>query len=154
VSPTPGPLRAAASALLVAGLALGGCDAGFAPVGPPGATDAGMAGCQIGALPGATVRDGDPLAAGEPMAGVPVTTMTPRLVGETARARGLKVTWRYEVTLADDATVSFNECWCKPPPSGRVTGVAYGMAGELVVFVEGGFISGPRTQPPRGWGCR
>jgi hypothetical protein len=135
-------------------LVLVGCDAGFAPIGAPGATDHGMMGCQVAPAPGASVREGDPLAPGEPMAGVPVTTMTPRLVGEMARARGLKVTWRYEVTMADDAMAGFSECWCEPPPGGRVTDVAYGMASELVVFVDGGVVTGPRSQPPRGWSCR
>ena len=39
-------------------LLLGGCDAGYAPIGPPGATDPGMMGCQVAAAPGATVREG------------------------------------------------------------------------------------------------
>lgn len=147
----PGRLALGAAAIV---LLLGGCDAGFAPVGPPGATDLGFLGCQVAAAPGATVREGDPLAPGEPLAGVPVTTMTPRLVGEAARARGLKVTWRYDVRMADDAMTGFSECWCEPPPGGSVTGVAYGMASELVVFVDGGIVTGLRSQPPRGWGCR
>lgn len=142
-------------AALVAVIVVAGCGGGFAPVGPAGATDAGFLGCQIAAVPGATVRDGDPLAPGEPMAGVPVTTMTPRQVGEVARARGLKVTWRYEVTPANDPAGGASECWCEPPPGGRVTDVAYGMASELVVFVEAQTtIPEPRSQPPRGWGCQ
>jgi hypothetical protein len=145
--------RLAAAGVLIGVLA--GCDAGFAPVGPPGATDPGMLGCQVAAVPGATVREGEPLAPGEPMAAVPVTTMTPRQVGEVARARGLKVTWRYEYRFADEPSLGFAECWCEPPPTGRVTGVAYGMASELVVFVEAAApVAGPRSQPPRGWGCQ
>lgn len=146
--------RRACAAAVAAVVFLAGCDAGFAPVGPPVATDAGFLGCQVAAAPSATVREGDPLAPGEPMAGVPVTTMTPRQVGEVARARGLKVTWRYEVTMADDPMVGFSECWCEPPPMGQAIGVSYGMASELVVSVDGGVVTGPRSQPPRGWGCR
>ena len=139
----------------LAGTLAAGCAEGFAPVGPPAATDFGAMGCQIGPQPGATVRAGDPLALGEPMAGLVVTAMTPRQVGEEARARGLKVTWRYDYVLADDPTVGFNECWCEPPPDGHVTDVAYGEASELVVFVTAVVpLPALRTQPPRGWGCR
>lgn len=149
-SPRPAPVSLATLALVLAG-----CGAGFAPVGPPGATDQGSLGCQVAPQPGATVREGEPLAAGEPMAGVPVTTMTPRQVGEVARARGLKVTWRFLYQFIDDASLGANECWCEPPPDGRVTDVAYGMASELVVFVEAAApLDGPRSQPPRGWGCQ
>jgi hypothetical protein len=147
--------RCAGHVVLLAAVAAAGCDGGFAPVGPAGATDAGFLGCQIAAAPGATVRDGDPLAVGEPMAGVPVTTLTPRQVGEAARARGLKVTWRYDVAPANDPAAGTSECWCEPPSGGRVTDVAYGMASELVVFVETlTTLPAPRSQPPRGWGCR
>jgi hypothetical protein len=186
---------------LVAPLALAACAGGFAPQGSPGATDTGFMGCQVAAQPGATVREGDPLAAGEPMAGVPATRMTPRDVGELARVRGLKVTWRYEYAItgagapvvgappvagsapapsmgsapdpaatggqldvkpsqdpvsvpAGVGALGFSECWCEPPPDGRVIGVAYGMASELVVFVESErTLPAPRDQPPRGWGC-
>jgi hypothetical protein len=154
----PGFRRQVAAELLVlSGIALAvtACGPGFAPVGPPAATDFGAMGCQIAPLPGATVREGEPLAAGEPMEGVPVTTLSPREVGEIARARGLKVTWRYAYDFADDPTTGFAECWCEPPPGGRVTDVAYGMASELVVFVQAEErIGSPRPQPPWGWGCR
>lgn len=86
--------------LVTTAVVLAGCSAGFAPQGPPGATDAGFLGCQIGPQPGATVREGEPLAPGEPMAGVDVRAMTPRQVGELARARGLKVTWRYDYSIS------------------------------------------------------
>ena len=192
-------------ALLLGGatvIAVAGCTGGFAPQGSPGATDVGSIGCEIGPQPGATVREGDPLAPGEPMAGVDVTAMTPRQVGELARSRGLKVTWRYEYRIAagvgpggpplagatpsavpvparspDGNTpaasgsavatspkpggvaagigaVGFSECWCEPPPGGSVSAVAYGMASELIVFVESGItFPAPRAQPARGWGC-
>jgi hypothetical protein len=133
------------------------------------------------------------------MAGVDVTQMTPRQVGELARSRGLRVTWRFDYSLSagvgpagpplagatpgalpapdasaaasgDSTTIEpssepggvaagvgalgFSECWCEPPPGGRVIGVAYGMASELVVFVESGLtLPAPPEQPPRGGGC-
>ncbi len=183
--------------------AASGCVGRYAPDGPAAATDVGALGCQVGPQPGATVRDGDPLAPGEPMAGVPVTTLTPRAVGDLAVGHGLKVTWRYsygisggagafpngpvpldtpalapsgsatpaasasvgedspaEVTpkpggaAAGGAAFGFSECWCEPPPDGHVSGVAYGMASELVVFVESDRVAANvRDQPTRGWGC-
>lgn len=189
----------------VSAFAVAGCVGGFAPQGSPAATDVGALGCQIGPQPGATVRTGDPLAAGEPMADVNVTALTPRQVGELARSRGLKVTWRYDYAIAGGmglgglplavgtpsaipapgstpapsgsdrpanetaspspspgkgggpagvSALGYSECWCEPPPDGRVIGVAYGMASELIVFVESDrTLPAPRDQPPRGWGC-
>ena len=129
-----------------------GCAGTYAPQGSPGATDLGAMGCQIAAPAGAVSKDGvDPLAAGEPMAALPVRQMTPRQVGDAAVSRGLHVTWRYQYQLA--AGVGFAECWCVPPDDGEVTSVAYGMADELVVFVDAGHPMARREQPPRGWGC-
>lgn len=143
------------AAVALSGLVVAACGGGFAPVGPPAATDIGALGCEVGPLPGATIRTGYPLGPGEPMAGVPVTTMTPRQVGEAARARGLKVTWRYEYGLTGNASSGYSECWCEPPPAGRVTDVLYGGASELIVFVDAGVTyPAPRAQPPRGWGCQ
>lgn len=148
-----GVARRLVSSVALAALATA-CGGGFAPLGPPAATDIGFLGCQVATPPDAIVRTGEPLGPGEPMAGVPVTTMTPRQVGEAARARGLKVTWRYSYFLQGDPSVGANECWCEPPPEGRVEGVAYGSASELVVFVEAGIrLPELRTPPPRGFGC-
>lgn len=134
------------------GFIAAGCTISYAPQGSPGATDLGAMGCQIAAPAGAVSKDGvDPLAPGEPMAQLPVTQMTPRQVGDAARARGLKVTWRYEISTGGNT--GFGECWCIPPDDGEVTSVAYGMANELVVFVDSGRQGAVREQPPRGWGC-
>jgi len=129
-----------------------GCTGSYAPQGSPAATDLGAMGCQIAAPPGAESKDNvDPLAPGEPMAQLPVTQMTPRQVGDTARSRGLKVTWRYMYSTGPN--MGFGECWCIPPEDGAVTSVAYGMANDLIVFVDSGVQMAPREQPPRGWGC-
>ena len=130
-----------------------GCTGSYAPQGSPAATDLGALGCEVAAPAGAVSKDGvDPLAAGEPMANAPIGQMTPRQVGDAARDRGLKVTWRY--TYATGPNMGFGECWCIPPEDGEVTSVAYGMANELIVFVDSGRqVSAPREQPPRGWGC-
>ena len=137
-------------------LIVSGC--GFGPIGPPGATDAGFLGCQIAAPPGVEVRDGvDPLAPGEPLAGVDVGTMTPAEVGMLATARNLRVTWRYQYwtgPAVGGTREGFSECWCVPPPEGRVGGVSYGMANELVVMVVSGeTVERVLEQPVRGWGC-
>jgi hypothetical protein len=146
------PIRRPSSLLAFALLVLAACTASSAPLGSPGATDLGAMGCQIAAPSGFDVRTGDPLAVGEPIANAPVTRMSPRQVGDTARAVGLAVTWRYDVHVG--AQTGFSECWCIPPDDGRVTGVAYGMAGELVVFVDSGRTAEKvREQPARGWGC-
>ena len=135
-----------------AGFIAAGCTGSYAPQGSPAATDLGATGCQVAAPAGAVSKDGvDPLAAGEPMANAPIGRMTPRQVGDAARDRGLKVTWRYMYSTGPN--MGFGECWCVPPEDGEVTSVAYGMANELVVFVESGHQMAVREQPPRGWGC-
>jgi hypothetical protein len=132
----------------------GGCTlGGYAPQGSPAATDFGALGCEVAPPAGVAAKDGvDPLADGEPMFGAQIQAMTPRQVGDAARDRGLKVTWRY--TYSTGPNTGFGECWCIPPEDGEVTSVAYGMANELIVFVDSGRqVNAPRQQPPRGWGC-
>ena len=134
--------------------AIVGCAGGYAPVGPPGATDVGFLGCQVGPQPGATVRTGDPLAAGEPLFGSGIEAMSPRQAGDTVRARGSAVTWRYMYEVGGPGLGGFSECWCEPPPDGTISAVAYGMASEIVLFVDAGQpFATIREQPPRGWGC-
>ena len=146
-------------ALIAIGLSivLAGCLGGYAPVGPPAATDLGFLGCQVGPQPGAPVREGDPLAPGEPMFGSGIETMTPRAAGDAVRARGLHVTWRYMYWFGptqDGTRQGFSECWCEPPPDGRITGVSYGLASEIVLMVDSGReLDQARPQPDRGWGC-
>ena len=53
--------------------------------------------------PARSRRDGvDPLAAGEPMANAPIGRLPLRQVGDAARDRGLKVTWRYTYSTGPD----------------------------------------------------
>jgi hypothetical protein len=140
--------------LLVAVLALlaAGCSGRFAPIGPAAATDPGFLGCQVGSQPDGMVRTEDPLSPGQPLAGLPIEAMTPAQVGEAALARGLRATWRY--TYSTGEASGFSECWCEPPPDGAVESLAYGLASEVVIFVDSGqTLSAPREQPSRGWGC-
>lgn len=113
--------------------------------------------CQRPPPGGAEVRTGNPLAAGEPMAGLDVTTMTAAEVGAEAIDRGLTVTWRYSYRIGErtgDGEAGYSECWCVAPPDGRVTGVAYDSFGRLIVLVDSGLaLSTVRGQPREGWGC-
>ena len=110
--------------------------------------------CQRGVGEG-TVRGDAPLAAGEPMAGLDVTSMTAAQVGTAAVERGLAVTWRYGFDIGEaHGTSGYSECWCVAPPGGRVTDVLYDSTGALIVFVDSGqVLPAARQQPHLGWGC-
>jgi hypothetical protein len=110
--------------------------------------------CQRGVGSG-EARGDDPLAAGEPMAGVDVTSMSPAEVGTAATDRGLAVTWRFGFDIGEAHGASgYSECWCVAPPAGRVTDVLYDSTGALIVVVDSGqVLAAPRQQPRLGWGC-
>ncbi len=58
--------------------------------------------CQRGVGPGVENLDNvDPLSAGQPMAGLDVTLMSPADVGIAAVERGLAVTWRYTYGIGE-----------------------------------------------------
>jgi hypothetical protein len=112
--------------------------------------------CQRGLGPGGVDKDNvDPLAPGEPMAGIDVTSMTPAGVGTAAVERGLAVSWRYGFDIGEAHSASgYSECWCIAPPAGRVTQVLYDSTGALIVFVDSGqVLPVARQQPRMGWGC-
>lgn len=49
---------------------------------------------------------------------------------------------------------SFGECWCVPPPTGKVVQGWWGEHGQLWLMVEGVEANhSPNEQPARGWGC-
>jgi hypothetical protein len=112
--------------------------------------------CQRGVGPGVENLDNvDPLAAGQPMAGLDVTLMSPAEVGNAAVERGLAVTWRYTYGIGEaHGQNGYSECWCVAPPGGRVTDVLYDSTGGLIVFVDSGqVLASARQQPRLGWGC-
>ncbi len=113
--------------------------------------------CQRGVGPGDPVREGDPRAPGEPLAEVDVTAMTPAQAGEAAVAAGLAATWRYTYKVGpplEEGWQGYSECWCVPPPGGRVSDVAYDSTGGLILFVDSGqTLAASRPQPRLGWGC-
>src|SRR5688572_15864656 len=112
--------------------------------------------CQRGVGPGlANLDNVDPLAHGQPMAGIDVTAMSPAEAGIAAVERGLAVTWRYQYDIgAGDGASGYSECWCVAPPGGRVTQVLYDSTGGLIVFVDADVVLATARQQPRlGWGC-
>ena len=66
-----------------------------------------------------------------------------------------EVTWRYSyATDADDERVSYSECWCRPPPDGRVVDAFVTEYSQLIVMVQRDQpMLGGRGQPTLGWGC-
>ncbi len=87
----------------------------------------------------------------------------PSLIGRTPEQAaalledvpGLDVTWRYHYsTDAGGGPSGYSECWCVPPPDGRVDTVELLETNQLMVFVvRAGPIVGGRAQPVAGWGC-
>jgi hypothetical protein len=126
VSPRPG------IALLVVAIAVGGCSA------VPN-LDAGSAGCQNAG--GSGQREGS----------VPIA---PLLIGKSpveaasiAAARGHRVVFSVQIP-------GYGECWCKPPPNGKVVEAWWGQHGALWLMVEGVEAGhSADSQPFLGWGC-
>ena len=140
---------------LVLGLALAAICTGCGLL-PWAGQNTGLA-CQRDAAPGAVVQEGDPLDPGQPLAGLDVAAMNAIEVGHAAVDAGLAVTWRYGYAIGppmEGGSQGYSECWCIPPPDGRVSGVAYDSIGALVVFVDSGqTMAAARPQPRLGWGC-
>jgi hypothetical protein len=112
--------------------------------------------CQRGVGPGVANLDNvDPLAPGQPMAGIDVTAMSPAEVGNAAEERGLAVTWRFSYAIGGaHGQNGYSECWCIAPPAGKVSQVLYDSTGGLIVFVDSGqILASARQQPRLGWGC-
>ena len=112
--------------------------------------------CQRGVGPGlANLDNVDPLAPGQPMAGIDVTAISPAEAGRAAVERGLAVTWRYQYDIGEaHGANGYSECWCVAPPGGRVTQVLYDSTGGLIVLVDAGIVLAMARQQPRlGWGC-
>jgi hypothetical protein len=114
--------------------------------------------CQRMPAGGGELREGeDPLAQGGPLAGLPVTDMEAAEVGARAVELGFDVTYRYMYDVGpqpESGGSGYSECWCVPPPPGRVFGVSYDSIGRIVVMVDSGEQrDSVRPQPVQGWGC-
>jgi hypothetical protein len=129
--------------------------AGCAALSSWGDSNTGIV-CQAGVGPGGVNKDNvDPLADGEPMAGLNILEMSPQEVGAAAVERGLAVTWRFGFDIGEaNGQQGYSECWCVAPPGGRVTDLLYDSTGGLIVFVDAQqVLDAPRPQPRLGWGC-
>jgi len=106
--------------------------------------DMGSAGCQnaVGIGPtNVTEFDTDkPVVEG-------VVGKSPAEAAAVARAMGHTVVFNVQIP-------GYGECWCVPPPQGRVTTAWWGQHGALWLMVEGVNLGHtPDHQPARGWGC-
>ncbi len=106
-------------------------------------TDHGSSGCQnaVGIGP----RDSTGLHAGPVMPDL--VGLGPREAATIAVSRGHTVVFNVQIP-------DFGECWCVPPPEGKVVDAWFGERGALWLMVEG-VDEGhrPDQQPPTGWGC-
>jgi len=112
------------------------------------------AGCASSDLPaGAAAGAGEPSDAGQPFAGRDISVMSFDEVIQVAGDAKLALAWRYSYETSATGG-SYSECWCVPPPDGRVASMFYDDAGRLIVFVASDrsmFLA--RPQPENGWGC-
>ena len=109
--------------------------------------DAGTSGCSnaVGIGP----RPADPAAPQVPnTTGIPVVLgLTPAEAATVAAALGHTVVFRVGID-------GFGECWCVPPPEGKVVDAWWTEKGALMLDAEGvevGHTAG--NQPGSGWGC-
>jgi hypothetical protein len=114
--------------------------------------------CQRMPAGGGELREGeDPLAAGGPFEGVPVMDMTAEAVAQRAEDEGYGVTYRYQYDVGpqpENGGTGYSECWCVPPPDGRVIAVNYDAIGRIIVMVQSEQArDSVRPQPVQGWGC-
>jgi hypothetical protein len=96
---------------------------------------------------------GEPSDAGQPFAGRDITVTSIDEVIQVAMDAKLDIAWRYTYETSWNGG-AYTECWCVPPPDGRVGAMFYDEAGRLLVFVASEtsmFVA--RSQPENGWGC-
>ena len=119
-------------ALLLVAIAVAGCSA------VPN-LDRGSAGCQN--AQGTGPREGSPPI--EPL----LIGKSPAEAESIAAARGHRVVFNVPIP-------GYGECWCTPPPNGKVVRAWWGEHGALWLMVEG--VNAGHSadkQPLLGWGC-
>jgi hypothetical protein len=77
---------------------------------------------------------GDPIGAGEPLAGLGLQSMSPKAISDVLLAKGYCHTFRLSWSYSDFPNAGYTQMWCTPPP-GVVGDFAYGSSGEVIVFV-------------------
>jgi len=76
-----------------------------------------------------------------------VVDKSPAEAAAIARAMGHTVVFNVQIP-------GYGECWCVPPPEGRVVTAWWGEHGALWLQVDGVDVGHTKdNQPPRGWGC-
>lgn len=106
--------------------------------------DSGTSGCSN--AQGVGPRDAVGME-GETSSVAPVFGKDPTTAARIAQAMGHTVVFNVQIT-------GYGECWCVPPPEGRVTEAMFTDRGALMLFVDG--VDEGHTaanQPPTGWGC-
>lgn len=100
---------------------------------------------------GESSTDIDPLATGQPLAGLIALGMEGTEVQAELQRLGLCYTFRLEYRYLNEPTKGYSEIWCDAPP-GEVYDVLYSRQ-SVVAFVESPELRTPRPQPELGWGC-
>ena len=73
--------------------------------------------------------------------------LTPVEAAQRAQAAGHTVVFNVQIP-------GYGECWCVPPPEGKVVQTWWNDHGALFLMVEGVDLAHTaEDQPPRGWGC-
>ena len=109
--------------------------------------DHGSSGCQnargIGPTSGDIVAGVQELAEALPE----LIGLTPVEAAERARAKGHTVVFNVQIP-------GYGECWCVPPPEGKVVQTWWNDHGALFLMVEGVDLGHTAAdQPAAGWGC-
>jgi hypothetical protein len=83
----------------------------------------------------------------EPPIGAQLIGKTPAEAASIASSQGHTVVFNVQIE-------GYGECWCVPPPEGKVIEAWWGQHGALWLMVDG--VDEGHTaedQPARGWGC-
>jgi hypothetical protein len=109
--------------------------------------DHGVSGCQnargIGPTRDGTINGDVALEEALPE----LVGLTPVEAAERARALGHTVVFNVQIP-------GYGECWCVPPPEGKVVQTWWNDHGALYLMVEGVDVGHTgEDQPDTGWGC-
>jgi hypothetical protein len=109
--------------------------------------DHGSSGCQNAGGIGPKSGDGAvTMAAGDSV--MPeLEGLSPSAAADAAMALGHTVVFNVQIT-------GYGECWCVPPPEGKVVASWWNQHGALYLQIDGVDVGHtPDSQPASGWGC-